>query len=155
MKADKNNRFLSEQDCQEIADRLSEEGKRLDLVAKLTEMIDPIAQQSGDMLVEKYPEFQQPGQCGETPKKIKHWYQDIKDYLRVITYCLVVRSPDPIYHYNGRQVGEFFRALNVPLYSCVEGLTQARDLLMASGEIPNEMEEEVRTYFDQLIATFV
>lgn len=89
------------------------------------------------------------------PQKIKQWYQDIKDYLRIITYCLIVRSPDPIYHWNGRQVGEFFGAFNVPLDSCVEGLNQARNLWLASGEIPNDMEEEVNGYFDQLIATFV
>ncbi|MGK7943708.1 MAG: hypothetical protein AB4058_04490 [Microcystaceae cyanobacterium] len=155
MKADTNGRFLNDHDCQTIANRLSEEEKRLDLAAKLADLIEPISQKAGDALVAKYPELQQPGQCGETPKKVKHWYQDIKDYLRVITYCLILRSPDPIYHYNGRQVGEFFRALNVPLSSCIDGLTEARELLLASGEIPSDMEQEVNGYFDKLIATFV
>ncbi len=154
MKADTVGRFLSDKDCQDIENRLAEADKRLELAAKLAEMIDPIAQQSGDALLEKYSHLQQPGECGDSPKKIKQWYQDIKDYLRIITYCVVVRSDDPIYHWNGRQVGEFFRAFNVPLDSCVEGLTQARDLLLASGEIPSEMEKEVNHYFEQIIATF-
>ncbi len=154
MNADTTGRFLNDYDCQEIGERLAQEAKRLEFVAKLGEMIDSLVQQSGDMLVKRHPEFKQPGYCGDTPKKVQHWYQDIGDYLRIISYCIIVRSPDPIYRWNGRSVGEFFRALNVPLSSCIEGVTQARDLLLASGEVPEEMKDELNGYFAQLVATF-
>lgn len=152
-KADMAGRFLNEQDVQQLEMRFKEENERLEAVAKFNAVMDKLAQEAGDFCFETFPELKQAGNAADTPAKVRQSYADIKDFMRVVSYCLVVRSTDPIHYYSGLDGRYFFDAVNVPRESTTEPLRYVRDRLFNDGEVSPEMLTEIKSYFDYLIKT--
>lgn len=88
--ADAAGRFPSTSDLESVQGSLQRAAARLEAAQKLADNIDAVAKEAYDACIRKYSYLNNDGEANSTPVYKEKCLRDIKHYLRLINYCLVV-----------------------------------------------------------------
>jgi phycoerythrin alpha chain len=125
--ADAAGRFPSTSDLESIQGSIQRATARLEAAEKLASNIDAVAKESYDACIKKYPYLNNDGEANSTQVKKDKCLRDIKHYLRLINYCLVVGGTGPLDEWGIAGGREVYRALDLPTAPYVEALRFARN----------------------------
>ena len=150
-KADDKGHFLSDTDIETIREEMEKVVSCFDGIEKLSAMVDKVTQESGDACFKKYPSLKKPGHAGDTPYKKQQCYRDIGHYIRLINYCLIVGTTEPLDKWGINGIREFYRSLDMPITPLIEGVIYARNYLCESNLFSEKVTQELRKYFDHAI----
>jgi phycoerythrin alpha chain len=97
--------------------------------------------------------LQQPGQSADTPEKVKKCYRDIRHYLRLINYCLVVGTTWPLDEWGIAGQREVYRAFYLPTAPYVAALSYFKENIIAPRDLSEEALVQFQIYLDYLISS--
>ena len=145
--ADAAGRFPGAADLQAVQGGLQRAAARLEAAEKLNAGIDQVAQEAYDAAFKKYPYLTNEGEAGGNQGKKDKCLRDIKHYLRLINYCLVVGGTGPLDEWGIAGQREVYRALNLPTAPYVAALSFARN----RGCTPRDMSAQALTEYNALL----
>jgi phycoerythrin alpha chain len=122
---------------------------RLEAAEKLNAGLDQVAQEACDAAFQKYPSLND-GTAGR-PVKQEKCLRDIKHYLRLINYCLVVGGTGPLDEWGVAGVREVYRSLNLPTAPYVTAIQYTRDRAYSSHDMSPQALTEFRALLDYVI----
>ncbi len=122
---------------------------RLEAAEKLNAGLDQVAQEAYEAAFEKYPALND----GELAPPVRHekCLRDIKHYLRLINYCLVVGGTGPLDEWGIAGVREVYRALNLPTAPYVTAMQYTRDRAYSANDMSPQALTEFRALLDYVI----
>ena len=88
--ADAAGRFPSSSDLESVQGSLQRAAARMEAAEKLAGNIDNVAREAYDACIKKYSYLNDAGQANSTQTFKDKCLRDIKHYMRLINYCLVV-----------------------------------------------------------------
>lgn len=154
-KAEFGTRFLNNRDIETIQKGFEQVKIGFEAAKKLANMVDKVAQEACATCLQKNPSLKNSDPGFNTPEKVKRFYEDISNYLRLINYCLIVGSTDPLEKWSViYNVREFYGLLNMPVEPYIEALTYAHDQLCSHGDLSDEAYAQLETYFGFLFKAF-
>ncbi|MEB3231900.1 MAG: bleomycin hydrolase [Leptolyngbyaceae bacterium] len=145
--ADAAGRFPSASDLEALQGSIQRSAARLEAAEKLAANIDAVAQEAYDACIAKYPYLNNAGEANSTDVFKSKCQRDIKHYLRLIQYCLVVGGTGPLDEWGIAGQREVYRALNLPTAPYVEALSFARN----RGCAPRDMSAQALTEYNALL----
>ncbi len=145
--ADAAGRFPSSSDLESVQGSLQRAGARLEAAEKLAGNLDAVAKEAYDACIKKYPYLNNAGEANSTPTFKEKCERDIKHYLRLINYSLVVGGTGPLDEWGIAGQREVYRALNLPTAPYVEALSFARN----RGCAPRDMSAQALTEYNALL----
>jgi phycoerythrin alpha chain len=151
---DSSGRFLSTSEHESIQNSIRRAVARFEAAEIVYRNIDIWATKAGDACFEKYPDLKQPGGAADNQEKIDKCYRDIKHYLRLIQYCLVVGGTGPLDEWGIAGQREVYRASNLPTAPYVAAFEYLRDFVIASREMSGQALTEFSDHLDYLINSF-
>jgi len=89
--------------------------------------IDAVAKEGYDACIKKYPYLNNEGEANSTDVFKEKCQRDIKHYLRLINYCLIVGGTGPLDEWGIAGQREVYRALNLPTAPYIEAMRFTRD----------------------------
>lgn len=149
--ADSAGRFPTQSDLESVQGSLQRANARLEAAEKLAAGLDKVTQEAGDTVFKKYPYLREGGQAGENQTKVDKCYRDIKHYLRLINYSLVVGGTGPLDEWGIAGQREVYRALNLPTAPYVAAFEYTRDRACAPRDMSSQALVEFRSYLDYVI----
>lgn len=145
--ADAAGRFPSSSDLESVQGSIQRAAARLEAAEKLGGNIDAVAQEAYDACITKYPYLNEAGQANSTDTFKGKCLRDIKHYLRLVHYCLVVGGTGPLDEWGIAGQREVYRALSLPTAPYVEALSFARN----RGCAPRDMSAQALTEYNALL----
>ncbi|MDJ0632164.1 MAG: bleomycin hydrolase [Xenococcaceae cyanobacterium MO_188.B29] len=145
--ADAAGRFPSTSDLQSVQGSLQRAAARLEAAEKLASNLDAVAQEAYDACIKKYPYLNNQGEANSTDTFKSKCLRDVKHYMRLINYCLVVGGTGPLDEWGIAGQREVYRALNLPTAPYVEALSFAR----TRGCAPRDMSAQALTEYNALL----
>ena len=94
--ADAAGRFPSTSDLESVQGSLQRAAARMEAADKLAGNIDNVAKEAYDACIAKYSYLNNSGEANSTDTFKGKCLRDIKHYLRLINYCLVVGGTGPL-----------------------------------------------------------
>jgi phycoerythrin alpha chain len=125
--ADAAGRFPSTSDLQSVQGSIQRSTARLEAAEKLSSNLDAVAKEAYEACIKKYPYLNNEGEANSTDTFKAKCERDIKHYMRLIQYCLVVGGTGPLDEWGIAGQREVYRALNLPTAPYVEALRFARN----------------------------
>jgi len=149
--ADAAGRFPSSSDLESVQGSLQRAAARLEAAEKLGGNLDAVAKDAYDACIKKYPYLNESGQANSTPVFKEKCERDIKHYLRLINYCLVVGGTGPLDEWGIAGQREVYRSLGLPSGPYVEAFTYARNRGCAPRDLSAQALVEYNAYLDYVI----
>ncbi len=88
--ADAAGRFPTNSDLESVQGSIQRAAARLEAAEKLSSNLDQVAQEAYDASIKKYPYLNDKGQANSTDTYKAKCLRDVKHYMRLVNYCLVV-----------------------------------------------------------------
>ena len=145
--ADAAGRFPSTSDLESVQGSLQRAAARMEAAEKLAGNIDNVAKEAYDACIKKYPYLNNGNEANATPVKKEKCARDVKHYLRLINYCLVVGGTGPLDEWGIAGQREVYRALDLPTAPYVEALRYAR----GRGCAPRDMSAQALVEYNALL----
>jgi len=145
--ADAAGRFPTTSDLESVQGSIQRATARLEAAEKLAAGLDNVAKEGYDAAFKKYPYLTSDGEAGDTQVKKDKCLRDIKHYLRLINYSLVVGGTGPLDEWGIAGQREVYRALGLPTAPYVEALSFARN----RGCAPRDMSAQALTEYNALL----
>ena len=145
--ADAAGRFPSSSDLESVQGSLQRAAARLEAAEKLAANIDNVAKEAYDACIAKYPYLNNAGEANSTDTFKAKCLRDVKHYMRLISYSLVVGGTGPLDEWGIAGQREVYRALNLPTAPYVAALSFARN----RGCAPRDMSAQALTEYNALI----
>ena len=145
--ADAAGRFPSTSDLESVQGSLQRAAARMEAAEKLASNIDNVAKEAYDACIAKYSYMNNAGEANSTDVKKAKCLRDIKHYLRLVNYCLVVGGTGPLDEWGIAGQREVYRALNLPTAPYVEALGFARN----RGCVPRDMSAQALSEYNTLL----
>ncbi|MHC5741000.1 MAG: bleomycin hydrolase [Nostoc sp.] len=149
--ADAAGRFPTTSDLESVQGSIQRANARLEAAEKLASGIDAVAKEGYDAAFKKYPYLSQEGEAGDTQAKKDKCLRDIKHYLRLINYSLVVGGTGPLDEWGIAGAREVYRSLNLPTAPYVTALTHTRDRACSPRDLSPQALVEFRNLLDYVI----
>ncbi|MHC5934770.1 bleomycin hydrolase [Nostoc sp.] len=149
--ADAAGRFPTTSDLESVQGSIQRATARLEAAEKLASGIDAVAKEAYDAAFKKYPYLSQEGEAGDTQVKKDKCFRDIKHYLRLINYSLVVGGTGPLDEWGIAGAREVYRSLGLPTAPYVTALTFTRDRACSPRDLSPQALVEFRTLLDYVI----
>jgi phycoerythrin alpha chain len=145
--ADAAGRFPSTSDLESVQGSIQRASARLEAAEKLASNLDAVATEAYNACIKKYPYLNNAGEANSTDTFKAKCLRDIKHYLRLIQYSLVVGGTGPLDEWGISGQREFYRALGLPTAPYVEALSFARN----RGCAPRDMSAQALTEYNALL----
>jgi phycoerythrin alpha chain len=145
--ADAAGRFPSTSDLESIQGSIQRSGARLEAAEKLAKNLDNVAKEAYDACIKKYSYLNNAGEANSSETFKAKCARDIKHYLRLVQYCLVVGGTGPLDEWGIAGQREVYRSLNLPTAPYVEALSYARN----RGCAPRDMSAQALTEYNALL----
>ncbi|NQE33845.1 bleomycin hydrolase [Microcoleus asticus] len=145
--ADAAGRFPSTSDLESVQGSIQRSAARLEAAEKLGSNLDAVAKEAYDACIKKYPYLNESGQANSTDTFKAKCHRDIKHYLRLIQYSLVVGGTGPLDEWGIAGQREVYRALGLPTAPYVEALSFARN----RGCAPRDLSPQALTEYNALL----
>ena len=145
--ADAAGRFPSSSDLESVQGSIQRATARLEAAEKLAGNLDAVAKEAYEACIKKYPYLNDAGQANSTATFKEKCLRDIKHYLRLINYSLVVGGTGPIDEWGIAGQREVYRSLGLPTAPYVEALTFARN----RGCSPRDMSPQALLEYNALL----
>ncbi len=145
--ADAAGRFPSTSDLESVQGSIQRAAARLEAAEKLGNNIDAVAQEAYDACIKKYPYLNNAGEANSSPVFKEKCARDIKHYMRLIQYSLVVGGTGPLDEWGIAGQREVYKALNLPTAPYVAALSFARN----RGCAPRDMSPQALTEYNALL----
>ncbi|MGK7917369.1 MAG: bleomycin hydrolase [Prochloraceae cyanobacterium] len=145
--ADAAGRFPSSSDLESVQGSIQRAAARLEAAEKLGNNIDAVAKEAYDACIKKYPYLNDSGEANSTPVFKEKCARDIKHYMRLIQYSLVVGGTGPLDEWGIAGQREVYKALNLPTAPYVAALSFARN----RGCAPRDMSAQALTEYNALL----
>ena len=145
--ADAAGRFPSSSDLESVQGSIQRAAARMEAAEKLGGNLDAVAKEAYDACIKKYPYLNDAGEANSTDTFKAKCERDIKHYLRLIQYCLVVGGTGPLDEWGIAGSREVYRALNLPTPPYVEALSFARN----RGCAPRDMSAQALVEYNALL----
>ena len=145
--ADAAGRFPSSSDLESVQGSIQRSAARLEAAEKLAANLDAVAKEAYDACIKKYPYLNESGQANSTDTFKGKCLRDIKHYLRLVNYSLVVGGTGPLDEWGIAGQREVYRTLNLPTAPYVEALSFARN----RGCAPRDMSAQALTEYNGLL----
>jgi phycoerythrin alpha chain len=149
--ADAAGRFPSTSDLESVQGSIQRSAARLEAAEKLAANLDNVAKEAYDACIKKYPYLNNPGEANSTDTYKAKCARDIKHYMRLIQYCLVVGGTGPLDEWGISGQREVYRALGLPTAPYVEALSFARNRGCAPRDMSPQALSEYNTLLDYAI----
>jgi phycoerythrin alpha chain len=94
--ADAAGRFPSTSDLESVQGSIQRAAARLEAAEKLAANLDNVAKEAYDACIKKYPYLNNAGEANSNDTFKAKCARDIKHYMRLIQYCLVVGGTGPL-----------------------------------------------------------
>jgi phycoerythrin alpha chain len=145
--ADAAGRFPSSSDLESVQGSIQRATARLEAAEKLASNIDNVAKEAYDAAIKKYPYLNSDGEANSTQVFKDKCARDIKHYMRLIQYSLIVGGTGPLDEWGIAGQREVYRALNLPTAPYVEALRFARN----RGCAPRDMSAQALVEYNGLL----
>ena len=145
--ADAAGRFPTASDLESVQGSLQRAGARLEAAEKLAGNLDNVAKEAYDACIAKYPYLNNEGEANSTDTFKAKCLRDIKHYMRLISYSLVVGGTGPLDEWGIAGQREVYRALNLPTAPSVAALSFARN----RGCAPRDMSQQALTEYNAML----
>lgn len=145
--ADAAGRFPSSSDLESVQGSIQRAGARLEAAEKLAGNLDQVAQEGYDACIRKYPYLNNAGEANSTDGYKAKCLRDIKHYMRLINYSLVVGGTGPLDEWGIAGQREVYRALGLPTAPYVAALSFIRD----RGCAPRDMSAQALLEYNALV----
>jgi len=145
--ADAAGRFPSASDLESLQGSIQRSAARMEAAEKLGSNIDAVAKEAYDACIAKYAYLNNAGEANSTDTFKAKCQRDIKHYLRLIQYCLVVGGTGPLDEWGIAGQREVYRALGLPTAPYVAALSFARN----RGCTPRDMSAQALTEYNALL----
>ncbi|MEM9153280.1 MAG: bleomycin hydrolase [Cyanobacteria bacterium P01_F01_bin.3] len=145
--ADAAGRFPSTSDLESVQGSLQRASARLEAADKLAGNQDKVSKEAYDACIAKYPYLNNAGEAHSTDTFKAKCLRDIKHYLRLISYSLVVGGTGPLDEWGIAGSREVYRALSLPSSPYVAALTFARN----RGCAPRDMSAQALVEYNALL----
>ncbi|MGD1850634.1 MAG: bleomycin hydrolase [Cyanophyceae cyanobacterium] len=149
--ADAAGRLPSSSDLESVQGSLQRAAARLEAAEKLAGNIDAVAKEGYDACIKKYSYLNNAGEANSTEVFKEKCLRDIKHYLRLINYCLVVGGTGPLDEWGIAGAREVYRTLSLPTAPYVEALRFTRDRLCSPRDMSAQAGTEFRALLDYTI----
>jgi phycoerythrin alpha chain len=149
--ADAAGSFPNNSDLESVQGSIQRAVARLEAAEKLAAGIDTITKEAGDFVFQNFPYLKEAGQAGENQTKVDKCYRDIKHYLHLIEYCLVVGSTAPLDEWEIAGQREVYRSLGLPTAPYVAAFEYTRDRACSPCDMSPQALVEFRAYLDYVI----
>ena len=149
--ADAAGRFPSSSDLESVQGSIQRAAARLEAAEKLANNLDAVAKEAYDACIKKYPYLNSAGEANSTDTFKSKCARDVKHYMRLIQYCLVVGGTGPLDEWGIAGQREVYRALNLPTAPYVAALQFTRDRACAPRDMSPQALVEFRGYLDYVI----
>ncbi len=149
--ADASGRFPTTSDLESVQGSLQRAAARLEAAEKLAGNIDAVAQEAYNACIQKYSYLNNAGEANSTDTFKAKCLRDIKHYMRLINYCLVVGGTGPLDEWGIAGQREVYRALNLPTAPYVEALSFARNRGCAPRDLSAQALVEYNALLDYVI----
>lgn len=145
--ADAAGRFPSTSDLESVQGSLQRAAARMEAAEKLAANLDAVAQEGYDACIKKYSYLNNEGEANSTQTFKDKCLRDIKHYMRLVNYCLVVGGTGPLDEWGIAGQREVYKALNLPTAPYVAALSFIRN----RGCAPRDMSAQALTEYNALI----
>jgi phycoerythrin alpha chain len=145
--ADAAGRFPSTSDLESVQGSIQRAAARLEAAEKLGGNIDAVAKEAYDACIKKYPYLNSAGEANSSETFKAKCHRDIKHYLRLIQYSLIVGGTGPLDEWGIAGQREVYRALSLPTAPYVEALSFARN----RGCTPRDLSAQAMTEYNALL----
>lgn len=145
--ADAAGRFPTTSDLESVQGSLQRAAARMEAAEKLASNIDQVAQEAYDASIKKYSYLNNEGEANSTDTFKSKCLRDVKHYMRLVNYCLVVGGTGPLDEWGIAGQREVYRSLNLPTAPYVEALTFARN----RGCAPRDMSSQALVEYNALL----
>ena len=145
--ADAAGRFPSSSDLESVQGSIQRATARMEAAEKLGSNLDAVAKEGYDACIKKYPYLNETGEANSTDTFKKKCERDIKHYMRLVQYCLVVGGTGPLDEWGIAGQREVYRALNLPTGPYVEALSYIRN----RGCAPRDMSAQALVEYNALV----
>ena len=145
--ADAAGRFPSSSDLESVQGSIQRAAARLEAAEKLAGNLDNVAQEGYDACIRKYPYLNNAGEANSTDTFKAKCLRDIKHYMRLINYSLVVGGTGPLDEWGIAGQREVYRALGLPTAPYVSALGYIRD----RGCAPRDMSAQALVEYNALV----
>jgi phycoerythrin alpha chain len=152
--ADAAGRYPSTSDLESVQGSLQRASARMEAAEKLANNIDQVAQEAYDAAIKKYSYLNEDGEANSTDTYKSKCLRDIKHYMRLINYCLVVGGTGPLDEWGIAGQREVYRSLNLPTAPYVEALLFARNRGCAPRDMSSQALNEYNRLLDYVINSF-
>ena len=144
--ADAAGRFPTTSDLESVQGSIQRAAARLEAAEKLATNLDT-ATEAYNACIQKYPYLNNAGEANSTDTFKTKCARDIKHYMRLIQYCLVVGGTGPLDEWGIAGQREVYRALGLPTAPYVEALSFARN----RGCAPRDMSQQALVEYNALL----
>ncbi|MGB3532207.1 MAG: bleomycin hydrolase [Microcoleaceae cyanobacterium] len=145
--ADAAGRFPTSSDLESVQGSIQRASARLEAAEKLGANLDQVAGEAYDACIQRFPYLNNEGEANSTDTFKAKCARDIKHYMRLIQYCLVVGGTGPLDEWGIAGQREVYRALNLPTAPYVEAFRFARN----RGCAPRDMSQQALTEYNALL----
>lgn len=145
--ADAAGRFPTSSDLESVQGSIQRAAARLEAAEKLANNLDAVAKEAYDASIKKYPYLNNSGEANSTQVFKDKCLRDVKHYLRLIQYSLVVGGTGPLDEWGIAGQREVYRALGLPTAPYVEALTFARN----RGCAPRDLSAQALVEYNALL----
>ena len=145
--ADAAGRFPSTSDLESVQGSIQRAAARLEAAEKLAANLDAVAKEGYDACIKKYAYLNNAGEANSNDVFKEKCQRDIKHYMRLVQYCLVVGGTGPLDEWGIAGQREVYRALNLPTAPYVEALSFIRN----RGCAPRDMSQQALTEYNALV----
>lgn len=149
--ADAAGRFPSTSDLESVQGSIQRAAARLEAAEKLNAGIDAVAKEGYEACFKKYAYLNNEGEAGENQGKKDKCLRDIKHYLRLVQYSLIVGGTGPLDEWGIAGAREVYRALNLPTAPYVAAMQFTRDRACAPRDMSPQALLEFRALLDYVI----
>jgi phycoerythrin alpha chain len=149
--ADAAGRFPSTSDLESVQGSIQRASARLEAAEKLAANLDAVAKEAYDACIKKYSYLNNAGEANSTETFKTKCARDIKHYLRLVNYCLVVGGTGPLDEWGIAGQREVYRTLGLPTAPYVEALSFARNRGCAPRDMSAQALSEYNTLLDYVI----
>jgi phycoerythrin alpha chain len=145
--ADAAGRFPSTSDLESVQGSIQRAAARMEAAEKLGNNIDAVAKEAYEACIKKYPYLNDAGQANSNDTFKAKCQRDIKHYMRLIQYSLIVGGTGPLDEWGIAGQREVYRALSLPTAPYVEALSFARN----RGCAPRDMSPQALSEYNSLL----
>lgn len=145
--ADAAGRFPTTSDLESVQGSIQRAAARLEAAEKLGSNLDAVAKEAYDACIKKYPYLNNDGEANSTQTFKDKCMRDIKHYMRLIQYSLIVGGTGPLDEWGIAGQREVYRSLNLPTAPYVEAFRFARN----RGCAPRDMSSQALVEYNALL----